>query len=125
MTLLKFPQVCIHGNYTVLVRSHSYSNPSNRCIQCQVNIGSQVGCCDQFNTLTACTGTTRCDTLFTYCLQPFGSNTPCTPQAVSETAFDDRPINFTQATVLGLPNPLPLSGVSQRWEVSHACLAVH
>lgn len=70
-----------------------------------------------------CTGTTRCDTLFTYCLQPIGSNTLCVPQAVSETAFDDRPIDFTQATVLGLPNPLPLSGVSERWEVREPCVS--
>ena len=55
--------------------------------------------------------------MFTYSLQPIGSNTTCTPQAVSETAFDDRPIDFTQETVLGLPNPLPLTGVSERWEV--------
>ena len=107
----KLPQICIRGDYTILVHSHSFSNPSNRCAQCQ------FGCCDQFGT-TVCTGTDRCDTLFTYCLLPFNSTTLCTPQAVSGTAFDDRSIDFTQATVLGLPNPLPLSGVSERWEVS-------
>ena len=107
----KLPQVCIRGDYTILVHSHSFSNPSNRCAQCQ------FGCCDQFGT-TVCTGTDRCDTLFTYCLLPLNSTTLCTPQAVSGTAFDDRSIDFTQATVLGLPNPLPLSGVSERWEVS-------
>ena len=36
----------------------------------------------------------------------------------SGTAFDDRPIDFTQSTVLGLPNPLPLGGTSERWEVN-------
>ena len=111
MLLFQIPQVCTHDNYTVMIRSHSFSNPSNRCSQCQ------LGCCDNYNS-TICTGSDRCDTMFTYCLQPFGSDTPCTTRADSGTAFDDRPIDFTQPTVLGLPNPLPLSGTSERWEVN-------
>ncbi len=114
--MVYFPQVCIWGDYIILVQSHEFSNPSNRCVQCL------LGCCDQFIE-TVCTGTARCDNFFSYCLQPIGSNTICVPQAVSSTVFDDGPIDFTQATVLGLSNPLPLSGVSERWEVNRACLA--
>ena len=113
MLLFQIPQVCTHDNYTVMVRSHSFSNPSNRCFQCQ------LGCCDNYNSTTICAGSDRCDIIFTYYLCPFGSAS-CTDRAGmrSGTAFDDRPIDFTQSTVLGLPNPLPLSGASERWEVN-------
>ena len=94
----------------------SYNNPTNGCATCH------GGCCDDLN-VTTCTGFLRCDNQFTYCLR--SHNTPATTggcqgyiSTISEVNTDGGRIDFSQPTVLGLPNPLTLTGLTNSWQVS-------
>ncbi|XP_064394660.1 sushi, von Willebrand factor type A, EGF and pentraxin domain-containing protein 1-like isoform X2 [Halichondria panicea] len=80
-------------------------------------------CCDPRNG-GGCTGGERCDTYFTYCLRPRFTeaatiecpNTEPGFTANSTNVVDGATIDFTQPTVLGLPNPFNLTGISTAWE---------
>ena len=95
----------------------SYNNPTNGCATCDGD------CCDAF-TLTTCTGLLRCDNQFAYCLR--SHNTPATTRGCqgytstlrSDVNTDARRIDFSQSTLLGLPNPLRLTGLTNSWQVS-------
>ena len=105
----------------VEVKVQSYNNPTNGCATCGIIIVIG-GCCDGF-TLTSCTGQLRCDNQFNYCLR--SHNTPATTRGcqgytskISEVNTDGGCIDFLQPTVLGLPNPLTLTGLTNSWQVS-------
>ena len=114
-------QVCVlvEGRYLVEVRLNGYTNPTGRCQ------GYQTPCCDGF--ATVCSGSNLCDSYFTYCLRPFGDirepPVGCTRSSneyrnISFINTDDRPLDFSQSTVLGLNNPQVLSGLEGPYEVS-------
>ena len=106
-------QVCmatVIGDYTVEVRTHNYSNPGSL-------LARNGACCDPLH--MSCLNFTGCDNYFYYCLRSLGSNgTDCTGGRTSLINYDDAPLNFSQDTVLGLPNPLPLPGLTKEWHVS-------
>ena len=105
------------ADYVLQVRVVSYSNPSNT--------RSDGQCCDPANNGGGCTGGERCDTYFTYCLRPRFTeaatiecpNTEPGFTANSTNVVDGATIDFSQPTVLGLPNPFNLTGISTAWEV--------
>ena len=106
----------VSGNYVVEVNVQSYNNPTNGCANCGIS------CCDGL-IQTTCTGQLRCDNQFTYCLR--SHNTTATTRGcqgytskISEVNTDARLIDFSQPTVLGLPNPLTLTGLTNSWQVS-------
>ena len=107
----------VSGNYVLEVKVQSYNNPTNGCVNCH------DVCCDSF-TQTTCTGYLRCDNQFTYCLR--SHNTPATTRGCQEYTSalrsavntDGGGIHFSQPTVLGLPNPLRLTGLTNSWQVS-------
>ena len=107
------------GNYTLNITLVSYLNYNNWCSECS---DDELGCCDDYDS-TECTGSFRCDTYFEYCLLPVETaitrdRLQCNPVATSTVLTDDGPIDFTQSVVLGLSNPLQLSGTSNTWTVS-------
>ncbi len=112
--------VLVSADYVLQVEIVSYSNPSNT--------RSDSRCCDSppgFNGATPCVRGERCDTYFTYCLRPRFTeattiecpNTEPGFTANSTNVVDGAAIDFSQPTVLGLPNPFNLTGISTAWEV--------
>ena len=85
-----------------------YDNPTGRC-QTFMNTGR--GCCDSPRDSSPCSGNRLCDSYFTYCLRPLGSeggDLDCSgyENRVSETNWDD---GSSRNALLGLENPLILS----------------
>lgn len=113
-----FAQVYVNGDYVLQVRTHSYSNPNNRCAFCGTSL-----CCD-FNfdndRGATCSGSENCDNFFYYCLRAFQSTGERCAGGQFTPSFirDGGPIDFNQDKVLGLANPLPLIGLSTAWSVS-------
>ena len=112
------------GLYLAQIRVRSYSNPNNLCAECSFDhpFQSPFGCCDKFEETSFCTGTDRCDNYFTYCLREFGTiaaSRDCTPDTTqrSDSQNSGGEIDFSQAQVLGLENPLQFSGITNNWEV--------
>ena len=105
----------VAGDYVVEVHVMDYNNPTNGAAA----LGGR--CCDH-TSMPTCSGGYRCDNFFVYCLRPF--NTSATergcvdglPMETSNHQGNDGSIDFNQSTVLGLPNPLPLT-VSGPWQV--------
>ena len=108
--------VLVSADYVVQVEMISYSHPSNT--------RSDSHCCDPDNNGEGCKGVERCDTYFIYCLVPHSSttvgclNTDTGSTAVSSYIEDGATIDFSQPTVLGLPNPFNLTGILTTWEVN-------
>ena len=98
----------------VEVRLFDYQNPTGRCEQCPQFDSTTFPrkCCDDFSRSSNCDeGDRECDSYFTYCLRPFDTtDRDCsTYETVTSTVnTDDGPLDFSQSTVLGLPNPLQL-----------------
>ena len=98
----------------VEVRLFGYQNPTGRCEQCPNSfISDPRRCCDDFSRDSYCDeGDRECDSYFTYCLKPYGiGGMGCSNLVESLTSTvntDDGPLDFSQSTVLGLPNPLQL-----------------
>ena len=123
-------QVCVlvQGGYLVQVRLNGYSNPTGKCghsDNCYTSSGDQTYCCDSFDT-DNCSGDEMCDSYFTYCLRPFGSVQLTPPRCstdeyrgISTVNRDDRSLNFSQSTVLGLSNPQMLSGLEGPYNVCY------
>ncbi len=107
--------VLVSANYVVQVRMISYIHPSNT--------RSDGQCCDSEPGNGLCSGGERCDTYFIYCLMPRASTAIGCSNAtsgftlVSSVSPDGADIDFSQPTVLGLPNPFLLTGISTAWEV--------
>ena len=109
----------IQGRYVVEVRLNGYNNPTG-----SRRSSGQIRCCDTSDTHD-CNGDKRCDSYFIYCLRPLGEvslNPRCFSYEVrtrSSTNVDDAPLNFSQSIVLGLYNPLNLSGWETAYKVSN------
>lgn len=109
------------------MRVHSYHG-DDKCPVC-IDFASP-GCCDHFSNTRTCTGIERCDNTFYYCLRDFGTvsslNTAGSERCGNNDRYaklsgvntDSAPLNFSQDTVLGLPNPIPLRGRTSTWAVS-------
>ena len=106
------------------VRLNGYSNPTGRCGHSNIcRKSGQLHCCDNPNNAGRCSDHERCDSYFIYCLRPFGEVQRTTSSCFSgkSTPFantDDGPLDFSQSTVLGLNNPLNLSGLQGAYDVS-------
>ena len=103
----------VKGEYIVEVRTHNFSNPGS--------LLADGSCCDS-NMITGSCVVPGCDNYFYYCLRALGSVTiplGCRGGRTSMVGYNDRPLNFSQPVVLGLPNPLPLPGLTTEWSVSH------
>ena len=102
------------GKYTVEIRLHNFSNPSGLLADgecCDYNITLGDGSCVR----------SGCDNYFHHCLRPLGSTgSACTAGGgqTSMVNYNDALLNFTEPRVLGLPNPLPLPGLTRDWNVS-------
>lgn len=92
-------------------------------------LSTEPGCCDRYNKFRSpCESDERCDSYFTYFVRRLGSTDRgenCTQgsslseqQGISLPNVDDASIDFSNATVLGLANPLVLRGLDNRWNVS-------
>ena len=95
--LFALMQVClVEGEYIVEIRTHNFSNPGS--------LLADGSCCDS-NTITeSCVS--GCDNYFYYCLKTLGNTRPgCSGGRTSMVGYDDRPLNFSQPIVLGLPTP--------------------
>ena len=101
------------------VKFNGYSNPTGKGHD--RNFGQE--CCDSYDT-TNCTGYRQCDSYFIYCLRPFGEdrlNQGCHPNETrTNSSFneDDDHLDFSQSTVLNLPNPQFLRGLGDTYAVS-------
>ncbi len=101
--------VLVSADYVVQVEMVSYSHPSNT--------RSDGRCCDPGNGGT-CSGDERCDTFFAYCLIPRTAVECPNGLFISRSnAQNGATIDFSQPTVLGLPNPFNLAGLTTAWEV--------
>ena len=108
------------------MRLNGYSNPTGQCGQideCRTSSG-QLRCCDgPLVPATDCSFGARCDSYFIYCLRRFGelqlSTQLCRSKQVrSRLNSNDGPRDFSQSRVLGLDNPLNLSGFGGAYNVS-------
>ena len=99
------------GEYTVEVRTHSFSNPGSLLANgecCDYNITAGDGSC----------AVPGCDFYFYYCLRSIDSTEGgCSGGRVSMVQYNDHPIDLSLPMVLGLPNPLPLPGRTREWNV--------
>ena len=121
----------VEGHYLVEVRLNGYSNPTGKCHDernCRImsDPPSETYCCDGCGTIQ-CSGGESSDSYFIYCLRPFGdvrqppegcSKPSNEHRSISSVNTDDRPLNFSHSTVLGLNNPQILSGLEGPYEVS-------
>ena len=103
------------------VRLFGYNNPTQTCQDCLFGqFAADHGCCDNF-VRTVCMGGDQCDSYFIYCLRTIGStgrNCSYFGTRMSSANTDDRPIDFSQSSVLGLDNPLQLQGLTDAYTVS-------
>ena len=96
----------VKGDYVVMVRTHNFSNSGS--------LLANENCCDFRNGECQVPG---CDNRFVYCLRrnANSNNENC---EVSQTNWNDAPLNFLAQTLLGLPNPLPLRGLTREWNAT-------
>lgn len=93
------------------VKTHSFSNPGS--------LLANGECCDYNITAgdESC-AVPGCDNYFYYCLRSIDSTKGgCSGGRVSMVHYNDYPMDFSQPTVFGLPNPLPLPGLTREWNV--------
>lgn len=95
------------SDYVIIVKTHYFNNPNgllenNEC--CDFNETRSDGEC----------AVSGCDNYFLYYLDT-RQVTQYQDSRISETNYNDAPINFSSPTVLGLPNPLPLPGLTKLW----------
>lgn len=117
------------------IQVHSYANPTSRCAGpdcgCSNNqrtvADTSCRCCDHSSTMdstSVCEGMYRCDNLFTYCLMQMAAvslSNVCTDVSnkaqTNTTNWNDRPINFSRSSVLGLSNGFTIPGLDTAWMV--------
>ena len=112
------------ADYIIQVRTHNYNNPGSRLAN---------GDCCQFqyiyqhsNFWSRKCSVSGCKNRFYYCLRSLGSaEADCSGGNTSEIDSSDRPLNFSHPTVLGLPNPLPLPGLTKEWKVKVVTIALN
>lgn len=117
--------IVLQASYTLNVRVHSYSG-EDKCPGCRNFISH--GCCDDFSVTRSCEGVDRCDVVFFYCLRDHGtvpSDAGDTQRCVDNDRIglrsginvDNQQLDFEQESVMGLPNPIPLLGITPAWQV--------
>ena len=111
------------------MKVHSYDNPTNRCPVCHENPTFPIGCCDQFGSLGDCNGLAKCDNAFFYCLRELNTPPDDNPNApklcgfnnvggvISRVNTDAAELDYSQRNVLGLSNPIRLTGITAKWKV--------
>lgn len=114
----------LQASYILNVRIHSYSG-DDKCPECYKFISP--GCCDDFDNTRSCEGLHRCDITFFYCLRDYGTVPSQSVSAIescmdrlgmrSGVNIDNQQLDFTQESVMGLPNPIPLFGTTLAWQV--------
>ena len=121
-------QVC--GHYIVQVRVNGYSNPTGKCYDqnsCDSSPNS-THCCDG-----ACSSNSSCeeqsDSYFIYCLRPLGTERrlgyhPNEIRTNSSVNENDGDIDFSDSIVLGLSNPLYLTGLDTAYKVSKSMVSL-
>ena len=106
------------------VRLFGYNNPTGRCQACAINDDGLHRCCDSQSTFSICNGNRLCDSFFIYCLRPLNTSSiaeeGCSgfESMTSNVNRNDGPVDFENPTVLGLPNPLLLPGLTEIYMVS-------
>ena len=120
-----------------MVKVHGYDNPTNSCPACKAAPNLPTGCCDNFANLDTCETEEKCDNAFFYCLKPFNSSVDLDSTHTSRCGFhtgdgrisslntDGAPIDFSRRTVLGIPNPFPLTGITPKWTVTYIHQYMH
>ena len=94
----------------MLIKTEAYNNHESLLID-----GS---CCEPVGRTSDCVDP-GCDSYFYYCLRSVGTTGPgCSGGRTSQVNLNDAALDFSQAMVLGLPNPLPLPGLTREWNVS-------
>ena len=114
------------GRYQAEIIFFQYNNtPPGKCHGCNnVPKHQHQGCCDDPTNNGTCIGDDLCDVYFTYCLRPFGSigrgcsnYTIVTSSVKNDTSSFSFPQQNMSLNVLGLPNPLPLPGLTDAYTV--------
>ena len=104
----------MEGDYIVLIRTERYRNHDGMLVN-----GS---CCKPLPQGTGNTPSCMkngCNSYFYYCLRSLGATGPgCSGGRTSQVSMNDAALRFDQTMVLGLPNPLPLPGLTREWNVS-------
>ncbi len=111
------------GDYEITVTSHSYANPSGRCVVCNGATPGAPACCDAPSPVPqdqSCPIEATCDTIMGVCLRTVGSTGLC-PQNQQTIILPDflsgsRNYNFSDS-FFGLINPT-LVQRSGPWMVS-------
>ena len=107
----------VAADYILEVRTWSYSNPHSELANGQC-------CVPQNNLITTPPNCqpSACNNRFHYCLRELGSSVAeCSGGRMSQIYYAQDNINFKSPTALGLPNPLPLAGLTREWRVSINC----
>ena len=120
----------VKGRYQTEVSVYQYNNtPPGKCHGCNNVFTSDQqlllhqGCCDNPTNNGTCSDDDLCDVYFTYCLRPFGSTgRGCSnyTNVTSSVKNDTSSFSFPQQedmSVLGLPNPLLLPGLTDAYTV--------
>ena len=95
----------VKSDYVVMVRTHNFSNPGS--------LLANGDCCDtRGDGLCAVPG---CDNYFQYCLRRNGHDENCRRSQIN---VNEQHLDFSEPTVLGLPNPVPLQGLTKEWRVN-------
>lgn len=109
----------MEGRHFLEVRLFGYSNPTGKCNTCEVLTPSERECCDSFGETYCNDSLHLCDSYFVYCL---GNQAGCISgtERRSEVNINDGPLNFSLNSVLGLENPIIISGATGSYTVSVA-----
>ena len=113
ITLTRLP------HYNIVVMIGDYTNPHHsRLSTCNFSRCFKT-CCDGHDGSGRCY---HCDSFFTYCLRHVDTLTADCPEGGTIMRSDVNPnnksIDFSQNTVLGLDNPLVFHGLNDTWNVS-------
>ena len=107
----------------VEVSFYGYDNPTGRCVDCPIPMRkSTASCCDNFS-MTTCSGRARCDSYFYFCLRSLGDRTTSNGcsyfgSITSRANYNDAPLDVNEiGSVLGIQNPLQLSGLTENFRV--------
>ena len=120
------------GENEVVVRAHSYLNPTGRCDECREDNNPDPGCCDESTIRPideTCPAAESCDTSMIICFRPVGSTIELTGVSCQNTNLNITGTTFISNTnsldfsvgedsFFGNPNPL-VRFSSRAWEVSN------
>ena len=115
--------LAVLGDYEVVVRVHSFSNPSGRCDECRSSEDDpRPLCCGATSFTSSCPNAT-CDTSIDYCFRPLGlgqTGPDCPFGLFQPTRFSFDTNNFTfRDDFFGFPNPRTFTN-DRAWMVSGA-----